>query len=74
MINISKLNLIGWQPFFQQQLTMEEWSDTTLVRVIEQHRNQIVVDNTEQLLTLPITVTTSEYVVGDWLLLDEAHN
>ena len=73
MININKLNLIGWQPFFQQQLNMEEWSDTTAVRLIEQHRSQLVVDNTEQLLTLPITMTTSKCVVGDWLLLDEAH-
>ncbi|WP_372766194.1 ribosome small subunit-dependent GTPase A [Pseudoalteromonas sp.] len=73
MININKLNFIGWQPFFQQQLSMEEWSDTIPVRVIEQHRSQLVVDNTEQLLTLPITMTTSKCVVGDWLLLDEAH-
>ena len=72
MININKLNSIGWQPYFQQQLAIEKWSQTKPVRVIEQHRSQLIIDDTEQLLTLPITSMTSQCVVGDWLLLDES--
>jgi len=35
---------LGWLPFFQQQLALEEWDIVTPARVIEQHRSLIEVE------------------------------
>lgn len=74
MLNINQLNLLGWQSFFQQQLDIDEWYNSVPVRVVEQHRNRLVVDSGSDTFQLPVTEKESECVVGDWLLLNENHD
>ena len=64
------LSDLGWQAWFQQQLSLEEWEITVPARVIEQHRSGVVLATGEAVLTVPLLATTPELVVGDWLLLD----
>ncbi|WMS86043.1 ribosome small subunit-dependent GTPase A [Pleionea litopenaei] len=70
MINYSLLLKLGWKPFFQQQLTIEEYETSLCVRVVEQHRSELVVSNGQDVFKVPILKSTPEIVVGDWLLLD----
>lgn len=66
--NLSKLEALGWQPFFAQQTSIEDLAATPPVRVTEVHRNGLHVlgQNIYQVIQ-PISGVT----VGDWLLLDE---
>jgi ribosome biogenesis GTPase len=70
MTDHSALSDLGWQAWFQQQLSLEEWEITMPARVIEQHRSGVVLATGEAVLTVPLLATTPELVVGDWLLLD----
>lgn len=69
MSNSNTLTNFGWQSFFQQQLSLEEWENKIPVRVIEQHRNELVVFSEQGTLHLPILPTMPNITVGDWLLL-----
>ncbi|CAA0102335.1 Small ribosomal subunit biogenesis GTPase RsgA [BD1-7 clade bacterium] len=62
---------LGWQAFFQQQLSLDEWDTCHPVRVINQHRNQLMVTDGNTEHSLPITPSMPSLVVGDWLLLNE---
>jgi ribosome biogenesis GTPase len=64
------LTQLGWVPFFQQQLSLDELSDFLPARVFEQHRNRLECCSTGGHLTLPVTSSTPPLTVGDWLLLD----
>lgn len=65
----SKLETLGWQPFFTQQIGTQDMHKTPPVRIVEVHRNgfHILGDGIETFIP-PIPDAT----VGDWLLLDEA--
>lgn len=63
---------LGWRPFFQQQLTLEEWDDCLPARVIEQHRSNLIVLSEQGSLSLPVTPSMPPLTVGDWVLLN--HN
>ncbi|MCW8127646.1 ribosome small subunit-dependent GTPase A [Microbulbifer halophilus] len=71
----SALQCLGWKPFFQQQLTLEELSDSEPVRVMAVHRSQLDVsgesgDEPLPLALLPRELETEQRpTVGDWLLL-----
>ncbi len=66
---------LGWKPFFQQQLTVEEWETCDPVRVMAVHRNRLEVAGENGDLDVPITPTLlrssieDRPTVGDWLLL-----
>jgi len=71
----SPLHKLGWKPFFQQQLSLDELTDCEPVRVMAVHRSQIEVsgDSGEE----PVLVsgalfedTQERPTVGDWLLLE----
>lgn len=66
--NPSKLEALGWQPFFSQQTDIEELTEKSPARVTEVHKNglHIVGENIDQFIR-PIADVT----VGDWLLLDK---
>ncbi|MFK8035922.1 MAG: ribosome small subunit-dependent GTPase A [Hyphomicrobiales bacterium] len=66
---LSKLDVLGWQPFFAQQTSIEELAATPPVRVTEVHRNglHILGENIDQMIQ-PLPDVT----VGDWLLLNQA--
>ena len=76
MSNSNSLTTLGWQNFFQQQISLEEWDTTFPARVIEQHRSQLnisAVTNTDDLVdvSLPVIHSMPPMTVGDWLLVDE---
>ncbi len=64
------LKKLGWQPFFSQQLDLEELTATPPVRVVEVHRNGLHVlgDGIDTLIPPGPDAT-----VGDWLLFDRDH-
>lgn len=70
MANFGSLTDLGWQAFFQQQLSLEEWEETTAARIVEQYKSEIVVATESDIFTIPLAPTMPEMVVGDWLLLD----
>jgi len=60
---------LGWQTFFQQQLTLEEWGVLNPARVMEQHRGSVEVRDAHGLHTLPLLQSMPGLTVGDWVLL-----
>ena len=65
------LQQLGWKPFFQQQLSLDELTELTLGRVIEQHRDRIVAITPEGQTDLILSANHERVCVGDWLLFDE---
>ncbi|MCH2158452.1 MAG: hypothetical protein MK096_06710 [Oleiphilaceae bacterium] len=47
MIQPNILQNLGWQSFFQQQVSLDEWGDVTAARAVEQHRSELLVDTGE---------------------------
>lgn len=70
MSDFSLLDQLGWQSFFQQQLSLEEWEFSHPARVIEQHRSELWLVSCSGEHRLPIIHSMPDIVVGDWLLLD----
>lgn len=71
MFDPARLQALGWSAHFQQQLSLEEFEQGRPVRIMEQHRSQLIVGTDDGELQLPITPAMPALVVGDWLLLDE---
>ncbi|WP_299829919.1 ribosome small subunit-dependent GTPase A [uncultured Roseobacter sp.] len=65
---LSTRDSLGWQPFFAQQISIEELTETPPVRVIEVHRNGLHVVGDGVDTTLP---PRPDVTVGDWLLFDQ---
>nr|WP_086937362.1 ribosome small subunit-dependent GTPase A [Thaumasiovibrio occultus] len=65
------LSQLGWRPFFQQQLSLEEYTDFHLGRVIEQHRSNVVVMSEQGQLSLILPPNSERVCVGDWVLFDD---
>ncbi|MFV8819796.1 ribosome small subunit-dependent GTPase A [Haliea sp. E17] len=73
-MNYQHLPPLGWQPFFQQQLSLDEWEREQPARVVDYQRSVFSVHDGERITTLAITPNTPEMTVGDWVLLDaEGH-
>ena len=70
MSNFGSLADLGWQTFFQQQLSLDEWDNAIPARVVEQHKSEITVATESNVFNIPLLATMPEMVVGDWLLLD----
>lgn len=68
--NLNPLQALGWQPFFAQQISVDELAATPPARVVEVHRNGLHVlgDSVDALLAPRPDVT-----VGDWLMLNPSH-
>ncbi len=63
---------LGWGPFYQSQLSVEECSETTPLRVTEVQRNTLDALGANGPQKVPVTGLLAEQgiTVGDWLLLD----
>ncbi|GLQ74212.1 ribosome small subunit-dependent GTPase A [Vibrio penaeicida] len=61
---------LGWQPYFQQQLTLEDYEHHHIARVSAHHRSQYELWTEQGKIALPITSKLPELTVGDWILLD----
>ena len=68
--DLDPLQALGWQPYFAQQISTDDFTATPPARVVEVHRNGLHVlgDNVDRLLPPRPDVT-----VGDWLMLDPSH-
>jgi ribosome biogenesis GTPase len=64
------LNQLGWQPFFQQQLNLDEYEQTIIARVTTHHRDEYILGTEQGVFHLPIKASLPNMVIGDWLLLD----
>ncbi|PSU44631.1 ribosome small subunit-dependent GTPase A [Photobacterium frigidiphilum] len=71
MSNPSLIEL-GFRPFFQQQLSLDELNSLTLGRIIEQHRSHVVAMSEQGALNLTQTPNSERVCVGDWILFDES--
>lgn len=67
---ISDISQLGWQSFFQQQMSLEEWETLTPARVIEQHKSEVILAGEFDTIHLLLLHSMPPLVVGDWLLLD----
>lgn len=67
---LSPLESLGWQPYFAQQISVDELAETPPVRIVEVHRNalHVIGDGIDQAIPPQADAT-----VGDWLLLDRNH-
>ncbi|MBC7282528.1 ribosome small subunit-dependent GTPase A [Hoeflea sp.] len=66
---IPLLQRLGWQPFFAQQISVDEMVETPPVRVTEVHRSGLrVLGDGIDMMVPP----RADATVGDWLLLDRA--
>ena len=72
MPNTSALMQLGWKPFYQQQLTLEEWENATIGRVISQERGLIHVQTSEGRKSVQISKGMPAFAVGDWILFDSS--
>ncbi|MCC1494579.1 ribosome small subunit-dependent GTPase A [Cognatishimia sp. F0-27] len=63
----SRLDMLGWQPFFASQITLDALTQTPPVRVVEIHRSGLRVMGETIETTIPPGL---EATVGDWLLYD----
>ncbi len=72
MFDFQTLQSFGWQPFFQQQITLDEWDQVKPARIIEVQRNQISILSNKQNRILTINPNWPAFAVGDWILLDES--
>lgn len=70
MSNFNSLANLGWQPFFQRQLSLDEWDNAIPARIIEQYKSEIAVTTETGIYTIPLVSSMPEMVVGDWLLVD----
>jgi ribosome biogenesis GTPase len=70
MLHFSSLANLGWQAFFQQQLSLDEWDDAIPARVVEQYKSEITLATESGIFNIPLLTSMPEMVVGDWLLLD----
>lgn len=72
MSKIQTLADLGWQPYFQQQLSLEEWERFTPGRVMEQHKTVVTLATEMGEFNLPILHSWPQLTVGDWVLINEA--
>jgi ribosome biogenesis GTPase len=64
---------MGWTPFFQQQLSLDEWETFNLGRVVAQHRAHIdVMTEQSERVSLAVMHGMNDLTVGDWILFDNA--
>lgn len=62
---------LGWKPFFQQQLTLEQSISYQAARVVAQHKSCLQLATIEQSLTLALLPSMPSLVTGDWILIDD---
>lgn len=68
--NVSRIETLGWQPYFAQQISVEDMDEKSPVRITEVHRSALHVIGNDVDVTIP---TIPNATVGDWLLYDPKH-
>lgn len=67
------LQQLGWQPVFQQQLTLEDYDNSIFARIIAHHRSGYVLASEHGEIQLPVHHSQPAMTVGDWVILDHNH-
>ncbi len=62
---------LGWQPYFQQQLTLKDYEQHTVARISAHHRSGYELLSESGSSTLPMHHALPPMTVGDWILLDD---
>ncbi len=70
-MNFTDLQPFGWHPFFQQQLSLDEWELCSPARIVDYQRTVFTCVNDKGKQTLSISSSMPGMTVGDWILLDE---
>jgi ribosome biogenesis GTPase len=60
---------LGWHPYFQQQLSLDEWEHCIPARVFSHERSLVTAISANGKHVIPITSAILAMTVGDWLLL-----
>ncbi|MEZ9587927.1 ribosome small subunit-dependent GTPase A [Vibrio cyclitrophicus] len=63
------LTQLGWQAYFTQQLTLADYDNCTVGRVISQHKSGYIVTTKAKTFHLDAHMKLPSMTVGDWLLL-----
>ncbi len=69
MTTLLSLAELGWHPYFQQQLSLEEWEQHIPARVFNYERSLMTVVSAHGKHSIPLTSSMPAMTVGDWLLL-----
>ncbi|MFA0404813.1 MULTISPECIES: ribosome small subunit-dependent GTPase A [unclassified Vibrio] len=64
------LQQLGWQPVFQQQLTLEDYDHSVIARIVAHHRNGYTLASEQGEIVLPIHQNQPAMTVGDWVILN----
>ncbi len=67
----NSLKRLGWKPFFQQQLTLDDFEDTQFARVIAHHRSGYMLAGEGGQIHLNVHSSLPYMTVGDWVILDQ---
>ncbi|GAD79675.1 ribosome small subunit-dependent GTPase A [Vibrio ezurae] len=65
------LQTLGWQPFFQQQLTLDDYDTSVVARVSAHHRSGYQLLTEDREVTLAVHDSLPSMTVGDWVVLDK---
>lgn len=63
------LATLGWKPYYQQQLSLNEWDECLPGRVLEQHKSHLEIALESGSVKLEMSHQLPNMTVGDWLLL-----
>jgi ribosome biogenesis GTPase len=63
--------MLGWKPFFQQQLNLDELETCYAARIAQLQRSNVVLwsEQGEQMLPLALFPDAHDLAVGDWVLM-----
>lgn len=64
---------LGWKPYFQQQLSLDEYDELRIGRIIEQHRSNTIAMTPDGQVNLILLAKNERVCVGDWVLFDESN-
>ncbi|WP_438454491.1 ribosome small subunit-dependent GTPase A [Vibrio alginolyticus] len=68
------LTQLGWQACFTQQLTLDDYENSTVARIVAQHKSGYLVTTKAQTFHLDAHIQHPYMTVGDWLLIsNETH-
>ncbi|MCY4046098.1 MAG: ribosome small subunit-dependent GTPase A [Cellvibrionales bacterium] len=70
MSHYASLQALGWRPFFQQQLDLNELETLSPCRIMAQHKSRLLGQTESDIVDIPILPSLPDCVVGDWVLLN----
>ncbi|AWG79859.1 TPA: ribosome small subunit-dependent GTPase A [Vibrio parahaemolyticus] len=69
-MSVPTLLELGMRPFFQQQLSLEELASSSLGRIVEHHKSDVVLMSNNGTLRFNLPPKLETVCVGDWVVFD----